>query len=237
RDVLADLRQASCFPAENDEEQWYSPSSLYAPYRPEAFRSQAKILDFKNMLRLKRGLLEELGVSTEPETKLVVGHLKYCMERNEKPADTTYQILNERATKDRALIETLAETRCVYVDGQNTFVDPNRLFWSAQRLGRFAFTIPQNLNSYRPLFDALGVKDGPEGSDFVRIIRDISDDYFLQSRGLRGQDRVVFDSCWMALAGVHGREELEAADVRQLQEAATVVNLRDRLVDPDEVLI
>lgn len=235
--VIGTLQEATCFPAENDQEQWHSPSSLYAPYRPEAFRSQAKILDFKNMARLKRGLLEELGVSTEPETKLVIGHLKHCIEGNEKPADTTYQILNERAIKDKALVETLAETRCVYVDGLGTFVHPNRLFWSAQRLGRFAFTIPQNLNSYRPLFEALRVKDGPEGADFVRIIGEISEDYFLQSRALHGQDRAVFDSCWLALAARYGREELETDDIRGLREAATVVNARDHLVDPDEVLI
>ena len=114
---------------------------------------------------------------------------------------------------------------------------PNQLFWSAQQLGRFAFTIPPNLNSYRPLFDALGVNDGPEGADYVRIVREISDEYFCSHEALQGQDRAVFESCWKALAALHGREELDPADVRELREAATIVNLRDHLVDPDEVLI
>ena len=76
-----------------------------------------------------------------------------------------------------------------------SFVHPEQLFWSAQQLGRFAFTIPPNLNSYRPLFDVLGVTDGPEGADYVRIIHEISDEYFVQSKALQGQDRAVFDLC------------------------------------------
>src|SRR6185295_11142911 len=86
-------------------------------------------------------------------------------------------------------------------------------------------------------FDALEVMDGPKGADYVRIVRVISEEYFLQSKALQGQDRAVFESCWKALTVLHDQDALDADDVRELQEAASIVNVDDHLVDPDEVLI
>jgi hypothetical protein len=235
--ALGDLRQASCFPAEGDAEEWHTPDALYAIYSAEAFRSQAKILDFRNTTRLKTQLLEVLGIKINPETLLVVRHLQHCMEEEIKPSDVVYRVLNDRASQDKAAVEVLADSRCIYVEALKSFLHPQQLFWSAQQLGRFAFTIPSNLNSYRPLFDALGVIDGPGASDYVRIIREISDEYFLQSKTLQGQDRAVFDLCWKALATLHEREDLDGDELRGLQEAPTIVNVTGYLADPDEVLI
>ena len=52
QDALGDLRKAACFPAEGDADEWHAPDALYAIYSAEAFRSQAKILDFRNTTRL-----------------------------------------------------------------------------------------------------------------------------------------------------------------------------------------
>ena len=237
-DALGDLREAACFPAEGDVDEWHVADTLYAIYSAEAFRSQAKILDFRNTTRLKTPLLEALGIKINPETALVVRHLQHCMKNNVKPSDVVYRVLNDRAPQDEAAIEVLANSRCIYdVESLKSFVHPEQLFWSHPHLGRFAFTIPSNYNSYRPLFDVLGVKDGPEAADYVRIIHEISDEYFVQSKALQGQDRAVFDLCWKSLATLYDRDALDAGDVRKLQEAATVVNVNDHLVDPDEVLI
>ena len=237
QDALRHLREAACFPAEGDVDEWHAPDALYAIYTAEAFRSQAKILDFRNTTRLKTAVLEALGIKVNPATALVVRHLQHCMGNNVKPSDVVYRVLNDRALQDEAAIQVLAGSRCIYVEAMKEFVHPEQLFWSAQQLGRFAFTIPPNLNSYRPLFDVLGVTDGPEGADYVRIIHEISDEYFAESKALQGRDRAVFDLCWKALATLYDRDALDARDVRELQEAPTVVNVREHLVDPDEVLI
>ena len=238
RDALGDLRQQACFPAEGDVDEWHAPDALYAIYSAEAFRSQAKILDFRNTTRLKTPFLEALGIKINPETVLVVRHLQHCMKNNVKPSDVVYRVLNDRALQDEAAIEVLADSRCIYdAETMKSFVHPEQLFWSDPQLGRFAFTIPPNLKSYRPLFDVLGVTDGPEAADYVRIIHEISDEYFVQSKALLGQDRAVYDLCWKSLATLYDRDALDADDVRELQEAATVVNVNDHLVDPDEVLI
>ena len=61
------LKEANCFPADDDTEKWYTASDLYAPYRAEAFNSQVYVLGYRNTSRLKTELLKELGISTEPE--------------------------------------------------------------------------------------------------------------------------------------------------------------------------
>ncbi len=241
QDALNDLRETACFPADGDKEKWYSSAdSLHAPYRADAFRSQANILDFKNTTRLKTDLLKELNISINPETQLVIDHLQHCIKSNKDPHVLTYQVLNERAQKSDSPIikKTLAGSRCIYVESQKTFVRPNQLYWVPQQLGRYTYTIPDNFRSFKPLFDAIGVKDAPEGRDFVDILLDnIVDEYFVQSKPLTGSDRAVYDVCLTSLATAHERGELTPSDLQRLKETPAILNLREQLAYPDAVLL
>lgn len=237
QDAIADLRQAACFPADGDSEEWHTAHSLYAPYRADAFRSQANILDFRNTVRLKTELLEELDVSINPETRLVIAHLQHCVTAGVQPHVSTYLVLNERAQRSDPLIAALAGSRCIYVESQKTFVRPNQLYWVPQQLGRYAYTIPGNYESFKPLFDAIGVKNAPDGRDFVDILLDIVGEYFEQSKPLTGPDRAVYDVCLTSVATAHENEELTPSDLQRLQVAPTVLNLRGQLTHPDEVLL
>ena len=237
QDALDDLQEAACFPADGDTEEWHTADSLYAPYRADAFRSQANILDFRNTVRLKTELLEELGISINPETRLVIDHLQHCIASGVQPHVSTYQVLNERAQRSDPLIATLAGSRCIYVESQKTFVRPNQLYWVPQQLGRYAYTIPGNYESFKPIFDAIGVKNAPEGRDFVDILLDIVSEYFEQSKPLTGPDRAVYDVCLTSVATAHENEELTPSDLQRLQEAPAILNLRGQLTHPDEVLL
>lgn len=237
QDALDDLRQAACFPADGDTEEWHTADSLYAPYRADAFRSQANILDFRNTGRLKTELLEDLDISINPETRLVISHLQHCITTGVQPHVSTYQVLNERAQRSDPAIATLAGSRCIYVESQKTFVRPNQLYWVPQQLGRYAYTIPGNYESFKPLFDAIGVKNAPEGRDFVDILLDIVGEYFEQSKPVTGPDQAVYDVCLAGVASAHEHEELTPSDLRRLQEAPTILNLQGRLTHPDEVLL
>lgn len=195
QDAIVDLRRAACFPADGDSEEWHTADSLYAPYRADAFRSQANILDFRNTARLKTDLLEELYVSINPETRLVIAHLQHCVRAGMQPHVSTYQVLNERAQRLDPLIAALAGSRCIYVESQKTFVRPEPVYWVPQQLGRYAYTLPGNYESFKPLFDAIGVKNAPDGRDFIDILMDIVGEYFEQSKPLTGPDRAVYDVC------------------------------------------
>lgn len=235
--AITDLRDAACFPAEGDSEDWHTADSLYAPYRADAFRSQANILDFRNTARLKTELLEELGVSINPETRLVISHLQHCVATGMPPHVSVYQVLNERAQRDDSLVASLAGARCIYVESAKTFVRPNQLYWSPQQLGRFAFTIPGNLESFKPLFTAIGVKNAPDGRDFSDILLDIVGEYFEQSKTLIGPDRAVYDICLAGTCSADAQEQFSQNDLRRLREAPSILNIKGQPTHPDEVLM
>lgn len=234
--AIDSLREVACFPAEGDTENWHSGGDLYAPYRAEAFRSQANILDFRNTARLKTELLEDLDVTINPETRLVINHLQYCMRTGAQPHVSIYQVLNERVRSD-PLIPTLAGSRCIYLSSQKAFVRPNQVYWTPQQLGRFAFTIQGDYEVFKPLFSALGVKNAPEGRDHIDILLDIVGKYFEQSKPVAGADRSVYDACLMGVSAADEREEIGAPDIRRLQEAPTILNLMGQPTHPDEVLL
>ena len=234
-EAIGDLGSTACLPAQGDSENWHAPGTLYAPYRAEAFRSQARVLDFRNTARLETELLEDLGISTSPETQLVIGHLKHCMARGDKPHLFTYQILNERA-KD-PLVATLAGTLCIYVESQSKFVRTNQVYWVAQQLGQYAFTIPQSIDSFTPFFRAVGVKDAPECSDYIDILLDLVGAHFERSVPVVDADRTIYDTCLANVATAHEREECGPAELQRLREAPTILNLGGVTTHTDEILL
>jgi hypothetical protein len=237
QDAIDEIRGVPCFPAEGDTASWHSANALHAPYRAEAFRSQTNILDFRNTARLKTELLEDLNVTINPETRMVIDHLQYCVKTGVQPHFSTYQILNERAQRLDPLISTLAGSRCIYVESQKAFVRPNQIYWSPQQLGRYAYTIPGNLEAFKPLFTAIGVKNAPEGPDFIDILLDIVGEYFEQSKSVEGPDRSIYDACLIGVSALDEHEEIAAPAFRRLQEAPTILNLMGQPTHPDEVLL
>ena len=235
--AINNLKRSACFPAIDDDEDWYSANSLYAPSRAEAFSSQASVLDFRNMARLNRDLLKKLNVALEPETALVINHLRHCVAKNSPAPFTTYQILNERSKEEGPFISALSGEPFIYIESQKGYIRSNQLFWMPQQLGRYAFTIPGNLEAFKPLFTAIGVKNAPEGRDYVDILLDIVGEYFEQSKPVAGADRSVYDACLIGVAEADEREEIGAPDLRRLQEAPTMLNLMGQPTHPDEVLL
>ncbi len=236
QDAIDKLRQSACFPAEGDTDNWHTADSLYAPYRADAFRSQANILEFRHTGHLETELLKKLSITIKPETELVIKHLQYCIEMDVQPHIFTYQILNERAQESDPLVSTLDSSRCIYVE--HKFVRPNQLYWAPQQLGRYAFTIPIRLGQFKPLFDAIGVKNAPEGRDFVKILlEDIVDEYFKQSKPLVGLDQSIYYHCLSCISSAHKQQKLIPADLQCLRKAPTILNLSNQLNYPDEVLL
>jgi len=237
RRSIENLMGADCIPAVGDKENWYSPESLHAPYRSEAFESQANILDFRNFARLKRELIEELGVTINPETEMVVNHLLYCVERDVQPHVSSYQMLNERAQNADPIIKNLVGTRCVYVESQKLFVRPNQIYWMPQQLGKYAFTIPGNLESFKPLFTAIGVKNAPAAEDYVDLLLDIVKEHYEQAKTVTGAARVVYDTCLSGIAAADAQDQFDHSDLQRLQESPVVLNLKNQLIFPDEIFL
>lgn len=234
--ALSELKNSRCLPAKGDEENWYYPSELYAPFRSEGFESQANILDFRNTARLSPNLLDELGINQRPPTALVISHLQHCIENGIAPHETTYRILSERA-KDDPEISKLHGTRCIYVDQLKGFVKPSKVYWSQQQLGRFAYRVPAKLESFTNFFEVIGVKDSPGSDDLIEIVLEIIDEFYQRSEPLFGADRKVYELCMRGIAEALSEGTVEDEDLMRLQEAPSILNLKDRFAYPDEVLL
>ena len=237
RKALGNLRSNACLPAQGDAERWHAPGSVYAPYRADAFRSQAPILEFRDPARLKRDLLEALGITINPPTELVIEHLKHCMEHEIGPHVTAYQVLNERAQVSDPLVSTLAGTPCIYVERQGKYVRTNQVYWASQPLGRYAFTIPESIKSFTPLFEAIGVKDAPECADYIDILLDIAGAHFERCTPVADADRTIYDTCLAHVAAAHERDECSPDELLRLREAPTILNLGGMATHPDEILL
>ena len=235
--AIVDLKSTEFLPALDDPENWHTPDTLYAPYRAKAFSSQARILDFRNTTRLNNDLLEDLGVTIEPPTKLVIRHLKFCMECVIGPHRSTYQVLTERAGSDPLVSQELAGTNCIFIESLGKFLRPNQVYWTAQQLGRYAFTIPESLDDFRPLFKALGVKDAPECTDYVDILLDLVGDHFERCAPVIDSELTIYNACFVNVAAAHEREECDSSDLQRLRQAPTILSLDGMTTLPDEILM
>ncbi|WP_166257703.1 DUF3883 domain-containing protein [Marinobacter salicampi] len=234
--ALSELRGVRCLPAKGDEENWYYPSELYAPFRSEGFESQANILDYRNTARLSTSLLDDLGIKQRPPTDLVISHLHHCIDKGIAPHETTYRILSERA-KDDPEVSKLKGTRCIYVEQLKDFVKPTKVYWSQQQLGRFAYRVPPKLESFTNFFEVIGVKDSPGSNDLVEIVLEIIDEFYQRSKPLVGADRRVYELCMGGIAEALSDGAVEEESLVTLREAPSILNLEDRFAYPDEILL
>ena len=151
------------FPADGIFDEWFCGQDLYGPYRSAAFTSQARFLPFRIMQRLDPNALNFFGINSEPTTDLVIAHLRHCVAEGTAVSPLAYQILNERANDQAggALLAQFQNEPCVWSEADRRYVEPNRLFWAAPRLGRFGAQVPRQAEEYTKFLSAIGVAEQP----------------------------------------------------------------------------
>lgn len=236
-DAVALLSGAECLPGDGEADRWFLPDELYAPFRHQAFESQAYSIDFRNTKRLSADLLKELGVSDEPETAHVVNHLIHCAKNQKEPHFFVWQILNERAKKDDPDIQRLRGQPCIYDQTHREFLRPNQVYLLPQQLGRYAYALPAALSDYKALFNLIGVKESPAAADYVDILLDIVKGNWALQLPLDAADRKVYEICMSALSQAWQEDCVDPANLGRLRTAPTLLNVPGRLCHPDEVLL
>ncbi|MCY4081246.1 MAG: DUF3883 domain-containing protein [Caldilineaceae bacterium] len=188
--LLDSLKSVDWLPARGDRRQWYKPGSLYAPYQAHIFDSQAKILHVSP--NSNRSFLEFLGVQINPSPALVVEHLLYCAERKQPVNVDVYRFLNENA--DAPAIQKLKSARCLWIEG--AYRSPDHVFWEEHQFPRYRWRLGDNLWSYRPLLERIGVANSPNHEDAMHVLREISSDFASASRPLGDEEYAVLMNCW-----------------------------------------
>lgn len=234
---ISRLKNQKCFPAKNDSDSWYMPTELHAPYRAEGFESQTKIIAFSDASKLEKDMLNVIGIKTEPSTEIVINHLLFHIEKNEKPHKTTYTILNERSEKNEGLIkQKLSNKPCIYIDGWNRFAFPYEIYWDTVVLGKYAITIPDGSHEYKKLFDALGVEKQPKTDDYIRILQKMAKIYY-NTANLITDDLAVYNKCICEINASFTDNNLSEDQIKSLAKHPIIINLHKEFIYPANALL
>lgn len=234
---ISRLKNKKCFPAKNDSNNWYMPTELHAPYRAEGFESQAKIIAFSDTSKLEKEMLNVIGIETEPSTEIVINHLLFHIENNEKPHKTTYTILNERSEKEKALIkERLTNKACIYIDGWGRFAFPYEIYWDTVALGKYAITIPDSSHEYKKLFDVLGIEKQPRADDYIRILQKMATIYYNTADSITN-DLAVYNKCICEINASFTDNSLSEDQIKPLAKHPIIINLHKEFIYPADALL
>lgn len=233
------LVSVNCVPVIGDTTNWHMPEEIYAPFRYQAFQSQASILAIDaRKVRKELHIWGALGISTEPETRLVLDHLLYCVDNHEPVSTLVYQVLNERASQDDGELLRLQGKPCIYLESLGRYVRPNQLYLIPQRLGKYSFSVPGELDHYKALFTKIGVKEAPEPQDYVDIILDIVEENYPKQAPLSPEDDAIYHHCMEELVHAWDFDSgISEDDLSRLRQAPTILSVMGLLCHPDEVLL
>ncbi len=237
RKTINRMVSVQCLPAIGESSQWYMPEELFAPYRYQAFLSQAPVLDFKNTQRLNSDLLEALSISTSAETRMVVNHLLYCVEHQQPATTLVYSILDERAKKEGNELLPLKERPCIYLEAEKKYIRPNQLYLIPQELGNYSYTVPGKLDAYRNFFEAVGVKQKPEANDYIDIILEIVENDYPQQSQLSEVDRAVYQRCMGLLVEEFEMGDMVEEELERLRDAPSILNLEELFFYPEDLFL
>ena len=224
------LRFRDWLPAEFDLKTWHRPDALYASYNKGLFASQARFLDLPVFRQqVIRDFMIYLNVNRRPEPYRVMNHLLKCSEVNQSPPNGVYRWLNENATA--AELSKLKATTCLWIEEENRYRFPTELYWQTHPFGRFRVQLSHQLRSLQNLLQQLGVRDKPDHTDAIGVLKDASQD--IGNRILDCKDESVVLECWIMLSEALGRGDVEKGHIRkQLRNVKCVPNKQKVLYTP-----
>ena len=201
--LIGSLREIEWLPAEGDATKWYKPNELYAAFNKHLFGSQAKFIDVPVPVQQRiSDCLEFLQVKLRPEASLVVGELMRCVELDREPPRGIYSWLNGNAHASDIL--PLRETKCLMVAGR--YLRPAEVFWGSHPFGSFRVQLGPDFRSFLSLLTSLGIKEAPDYSDSIEVLKDVSAE--TGDRPLSASERDVVLNCWVNLS-----DALEKGDI------------------------
>ena len=235
KERYSSLKSKSWLPADGKYSEWYRPNELYATYNKYLFESQARFLDLSvGAQQTISEFLRCLGVNPSPQPCQVVGHLLRCSELNRAPPEDIYRWLNDRARPSDLWRLQSAECLHVKVKGKGEYRRPDQVFREQHSLGRFRVKLPPDLLQCQNLLAALEVKEVPDHSDAIQVLREIPGE--VGNNTLDPENKSVVIQCWDILADAFQNEILDAKSIRgELYNIKCVLNSQDVLQSPSQM--
>jgi len=227
--TLSCLRTIPWLPTKRDETRWYRADELFLEYRSYLFSSQARFIDLpKNSQSDYSGLLQALGVRTEPDVEMVVRHLVHCIDNGVDVNEEIYTFLNRCAADPH--IRTLQSRPCIAIQGRGIF-RPDQVFWSEHPFGNYRQQLGSTLRKFSDLLLLLGVKETAGPSDARKVLLEI-----YQQKGQPhlplGPDHDVVMNCWRLLSLTHEAGHDIEPEIRLLRNREVVPDTQDILTRP-----
>jgi len=237
--MLSKLINSESLPIIGDNDKWYKPEDIYAPYNYQAFESQANVLSFLDIKKLSSVLLEDLYITIDPRIDDIIGHLLYCIANNKSAHKAIYQELNKRAKNqaNQYHFDRLKDKKCIYISEEIGYVRPNQVFYTKQKLGKYAYNIPGTLNQFKSFLDLIGVKDIPDIKDYVDIVEDIKEKYFPALILESAEDIKIYKECIRQINNLYENTPEDQHIIVKLTEFQSILNVNNRLCFPDDLFI
>lgn len=228
------LSRKAWLPAEGDDSRWYLPGDLAASYQRYLFETQAMFVRLPISLQQTRGVNDvfgSLGVQTVPRPEQVVEHLLKCAGSSVALNKDVYRYLNNN-TESRAL-DRLVGRHCILAPN-GTYLRPGEIFRRAHPFGRFRAVLGSELRGLDSLWERLGIRESPEASDAVDVLRDIGEEFGVANDALDTDNFAVVMEAWrMIERGLDGTSD---RNLRSLETVKCVPDSRHVLVTPERAL-
>lgn len=229
---LQGLQNLSWLPAKGKTDRWYKSNELFAVFHDYLFESQALFLDVpRNIQNTNSKILEFLGIQKTPSTELVVKHLLHCSQKNISIHQEVYRFLNDKAEEPK--LHMLRGQKCLYLQEQERYLPPDQVFWGEHTLGRYRQQLNENLRVFGNLFKKLGVRDRPNHTDAIAVMKEIAGDFEAKKLPLDEQDQAVVLACWRLLETAIDAGRLTEQEARSLQGLKCVLNANGMLNPPE----
>jgi hypothetical protein len=224
------LSNIKWLPAVNVPNIWFRPSDLYRGAIQYLCETQGNFLDAPPASQTDN-ILNFLQIKTWPEVPLVAKHLLKCAELNREVHKEVYRFLNDNY-KDTSVSNLLKGKNCLLLS-DNSYVRPDQVFWGDHPFGRFRYRFNPELRTYNNLFSLLGVRDGPDYNDAIKVIDEISSEYGVMNRILNEDDHAVLFNCWQMLERALETGSIDEKDLEPFKKLKVIPN-KDRLLNLPE---
>lgn len=224
--LLTQMQTMQWLPASGDTSSWHKPANLYTKFRKYIFETQAQFVDMAEQEKVSE-FLRYLGVKSEPPPELVVKHLLQSASENNPVIDEVYNFLNHNA--QHPAVGLLVGRACLHLKDHHRYVRPEHVFWGEHHFSPYRFRLSQEMRGYGALFDRLGVRETPDKTDAIKLLKEIGDKFGATNAPLDGEAKGIVLQCWKLL------NESPDQSLRELQNHKVVPNGQDVLEFPSAV--